>query len=122
MADEQCPLCSGPLEVLQASPCHECGGDPDSLARFREGEDSYHSVRMFQGLELILCEMCMVNFGSHDPAFFGHQRDFGIGFEHMDVVKQVQSPSARQDLFCPKCGYRLRFLRFVKDARANASS
>jgi hypothetical protein len=77
---------------------------------------------MFQGLELILCELCMVNFGSHDPAFFGQQRDVLIGFENMDIVKQIQSPSARQDMFCPKCGYRLRFLRFVKDARASAPS
>ena len=120
MAEELCPLCDGPLEVREASPCHECGGDPESLARFRKGESTYHTVRMFGGLELVLCEVCMVNFGSHDPEFFG-QQGHAIGFEHMDIVKQIQSPSARNDFFCPNCGYRLKFLRFVKDARANAS-
>ena len=76
---------------------------------------------MFGGLELILCDMCLVNFGMHDPRFFGRRQSEAIDFEHMEIVRQIQSPSARKDLFCPACGYRLRFLNFVKDARAKAS-
>jgi hypothetical protein len=122
MADELCPFCRGSLELREASPCHECGGDPESLARFRRGETSHYSVKMFGGLELVLCEICMVNFGSHDPKFFGQRHAYGVGFEHMEILKQIQNPSSRNDLFCPSCGYRRTFLRFVKEARAKASS
>ncbi len=122
MADELCGLCRGPLEVREASPCHECGGDPESLARFRKGETSYYSVKVFGGLELVLCEVCMVNFGTHDPEFFGQRHGYGFDFEHMEVSKQILSPSSLSDLYCPSCGYRRAFLRFVKEARAKASS
>lgn len=121
MASAECPLCSGPLEVRETSPCHECGGDSESLARFRNSESRYYSVRLFGGLELILCEMCMVHFGNHDPSFFGRQQSEAVGFEDLEIVREVQSPSSRNDMFCPRCGYRLRFLRFVRDARAKTS-
>lgn len=122
MANEQCPLCSGSLEVREASPCHECGGDPSSLERFKGGRHTYHAVKVFDGQELILCDSCMLNFGSFDPDFFGQPKGSPIGFEHMEVVRQIQSPGQRPDRHCPACGYRLRFLKFVKDSRNRAST
>lgn len=122
MRNEQCPLCSGSLEVREASPCHECGGDPGSVERFNSGEHTYHAVKVFRDQELILCDSCMLNFGSFDPEFFGQPKGTLIGFEHMEVVREIQSPSGRPDMFCTSCGYRLRFLRFVKDLRKGATT
>ncbi|MGQ0678362.1 MAG: hypothetical protein ACT4OM_01670 [Actinomycetota bacterium] len=122
MANEQCPLCSGPLEVREASPCHECGGDPASLQRFQAGQHTYYAVRVLQGQELILCDSCMVSFGSFDPDFFGWPKGALIGFENMEILRQIQGPSARSDMYCPSCSYRLRFLRFVRDSRNSASA
>lgn len=122
MATEQCPLCSGSLEVRQASPCHECGGDPVSLERFRADRHIYHSVKVFGDQELILCDSCMLNFGAFDPDFFGQPKDSALGFEHMEIGKQILQPSSRADMYCPACKYRLRFLKFVKESRKRAAT
>lgn len=122
MPIEQCPLCSGSLEARETSPCHQCGADPGSVERFNSGEHTYHAVKLFGDQELILCDSCMLNFGSFDPEFFGQSKTTPIGFEHMQILRQIQNPSSRPDMFCSSCGFRLRFLNFIKDSRKGASA
>ncbi len=120
MADE-CPLCDGPLEVRNAAPCERCGGDPGSLEAFRTGEQSYYLVKLLGSQELVLCTGCMIDFGSLDPKFLGVPVGTDYGFEHMEIVREINSPAIRGDNYCPSCGYRLRFLRFVKEVRSHAT-
>ncbi|HEX2179107.1 MAG TPA: hypothetical protein VHL54_06260 [Actinomycetota bacterium] len=120
MADE-CPLCYGQLETRHAAPCEECGGEPESLEAFRGGEQAYYLVNVLGGRELILCTGCMVDFGSLDRKFLGVPAGTDYGFDHMEVVREVNGPAARGDNYCPSCGYRLKFLRFVKAVRSHAA-
>ena len=121
LSSGDCPLCSGPLEVRSVAPCEQCGADPDSLARFNAGDQSYHLVKALKGKEMILCTGCMLNFGSLDPSYLGVPAGTSYGFEHMEIVREIKSPVVRADNFCPDCGYRLRFLRFVKEVRSLAA-
>lgn len=67
-------MCFGPLDVREAAPCDECGGDPEEIEHFRLGKHTYQRFEVFAGLELTLCNFCMVDFGSYDPTFFGLPR------------------------------------------------
>lgn len=119
MASEYCPLCAGVMEPRSAAPCEKCGADSDSLARFNAGEESYYLVKILRSRELVLCAGCMVGFGELEPEFLAASQRSDYGFERMEIVRQVNG-SVRNDYFCPECGYRLKFLRFVKDLRTRA--
>lgn len=121
MGSDECPLCSGPLEVRNVAPCEQCGGDPESLARFNAQDQIYHLVKVLRGKEIVLCTGCMLDFGSLDPLFLGVPRGTHYGFEHMEIVREINSPAIRADNFCPSCGYRMKFLRFVKEVRTHAA-
>jgi hypothetical protein len=114
---EQCPLCFGLLEVREVAPCDECGGDPEEIDHFQQGEHTYQRLEVFAGLELTLCNVCMVDFGSYDPTFFGLSRESRIGFERMRFVQDVHQLRLGKDKYCPDCRRRLVFLKFVAAAR-----
>ncbi|HEX2053916.1 MAG TPA: hypothetical protein VHJ78_09370 [Actinomycetota bacterium] len=120
MANENCPLCAGPMEARSAAPCEQCGGDPESLARYRGRDETYHLVKVLGGREIVLCIGCMLSFGSLDPLYLGVPPRSQYGFESMEVLREMRDPPVRADYFCPACGYRLKFLRFVKDVRSRA--
>lgn len=119
MASDECPLCAGRLEPRSAAPCEKCGGDPDSLARYNTGEESYYLIRVLGGREIVLCTGCMVGFGELEPGYLAVARRSDYGFERMEVVRQV-SGVVRPDGYCSDCGYRLKFLKFVKSVRSRA--
>lgn len=117
MSWKQCPLCYGPLQSRDVAPCDECGGDPKELEHFRSGQHTYHLLRVIADFELTLCNFCMVDFGSFDPVFLGLPRGSKIGFERMQLVRDISNPSIGHDKFCAACGYRLAFLKFVASVR-----
>ena len=117
MRNEQCPLCFGGLEVREVAPCEECGGDPQEIDHFRQGKHTYQRFEVFAGLELTLCNFCMVDFGSYDPTFFGLPQGSHVGFERMRFVQDVPNPTLGKDKYCPGCRRRLAFLKFVAAAR-----
>ena len=121
MRHRQCPLCFGPLEVREVAPCAECGGVPEELEHLREGRHTYQVLRVLGGFETVLCNFCMVDFGSSDPTYFGLARGTRIGFETMQFVQDVADPRVGKDQFCPACGYRLAFLRLVAACRERAA-
>lgn len=117
MASEQCPLCFGVLEVREVTPCDDCGAVPEEIEHFHQGKHTYQRLEVFPGLELNLCNFCMVDFGSYDPTFFGLPRVPRIGYERMRLVQREVALSIGKDKFCPECGRRLAFLKFVAAAR-----
>lgn len=117
MNPSHCPLCYAELEVRDVAPCMECGGHPDELQHLADGEHTYAELRIFGDLTLVLCNFCMVDFGSRDPTFFGLPRSARIGYEKMQFLRDVE-PQAGKDKFCPTCGHRLAFLELVANARA----
>lgn len=117
MQETHCPLCYSELRVRDVAPCHGCGGDPKEIEHFEQGMHSYKEYAVFPPLTLVLCNICDVDFGSFDPAFFGLSRGARIGFERMTLVGSVKDACVSKDKFCASCGYRLAFLRFVAKAR-----
>ena len=102
----------------------ECGADPAELDHARTGQHTYAIYRIFGKFELALCNFCQVDFSSYDPQFFGltRKRKAGVG-HNFDFVKDLKDLSIRKDKWCPKCGFRIGFLRFVLAAReANSKS
>ena len=97
----------------------ECGGHPEELDHLQEERHTYQTMRIFGGFEVVLCNFCMVDFGSTDPTYFGLPPGTRIGFEKMQFVRDV--PATRgKDQFCPACNHRLAFLRVVAQSRERA--
>jgi len=117
MQHTHCPLCGAELEVRDVAPCAERGGQPQELDHFGDGRHTYAEMRIFGNLSLVLCDFCQVDFGSFDPQFFGLPRGTRIGFGKMEFVRRVENLGLGKDKWCPQCGYRLAFLRFVAESR-----
>ena len=117
MPDPQCPICCGPLELRDVAPCVECGGHPEELEHLREGRHTYQTMRILGSFEVVLCDFCMVDFGSIDPSYFGRPAGARIGFEKMQFVRDVPATTGK-DQFCQACNHRLAFLRLVAESRA----
>jgi hypothetical protein len=100
----------------------ECGGLPEELTHFREGEHTYHELEVLPGHRLILCNFCMVDFGSFDREFFGLPMSTNMGYGYMKLIRDVNDPSLGKDKFCRDCGYRLKFLEFVRAVRDDAAA
>ena len=97
----------------------ECGGHPEELDHLQEERHTYQTMRIFGGFEVVLCNFCMVDFGSADPTYFGLPPGTRIGFEKMQFVRDL--PATRgKDQFCPACNHRLAFLRVVAESRERA--
>ena len=122
MQEVHCPLCFGPLEVRNVAPCDECGGSPVEIEHFRQRRHTFCEYEIFRPLRLILCNFCDVDFGSFDPTFFGLPRRARIGYQYFVAIDRIENPVLSEDKFCRACGYRLRFLRFVADARCQHAS
>ena len=117
MQETHCPLCQGPLETREVAPCYECGAAPTEREHFDQGKHTYREYEVFSPLRLTLCNFCDVDFGSFDPTFFGLPAKTRIGYQYFVPLEPVRSPALGHDKYCAACGYRLRFLRFVADAR-----
>ncbi|MEO0660396.1 MAG: hypothetical protein AAFZ87_02560, partial [Planctomycetota bacterium] len=114
----QCPLCFDHLVARQVAPCHDCGHDPSELDDLEAGVHTYARCRVF-GLEIVVCNFCMVDFGSYEPTTFGPggaPGPYGYGRGLVDVAP-VRDPGVEWDWVCESCERRLAFLRFLDDAR-----
>lgn len=111
-----CPLCYSLLEVKDVAPCMYCGWLPEEIEHALAGKHTYAEMRIFGDLTLVLCDFCQVDFGSFHPDFFGLPPNARIGYEKMQFVRSVDNIVIGKDKFCPECGCRLAFLKFVEQA------
>lgn len=93
----------------------ECGADEFELDHYLD--HNYNEYELFFGLRLVLCDFCDVDFGSYDPTFFGFKNRKSLGFEHFHFIREVTDKTMHYDKYCPKCVYRLPFLKFVMESR-----
>jgi len=117
MKETHCPLCYQPLEVREVAPCHACGACPGEIDHFREGKHRYAEYEVFPGLQVVLCNICDIEFSQYDPVYFGLPPKTRVGFPKMRLVRKISAPVVERDKYCPSCRYRLAFLRFVQRAR-----
>jgi hypothetical protein len=96
----------------------DCGGVTEEIDHFHQGEHTYSEYEVFPGLTLVLCNICQVDFGSYDPVYFGLPKVAKLGLDKMVFKRAVDEPELSKDKYCPQCGRRLAFLKFVAAARA----
>ena len=121
MKTQQCPLCYTSLEVVECTPCHDCGHFEEQVATFKELGGEFNLYDVYEGLSLRLCNLCKVDFGSYKSDFLGFKDGTRIGFEHMHFLKAVENPQIEKDKYCSECNMRLKFLLFIRDLRAKIS-
>ncbi len=115
MSETNCPICYTPLELRDVAPCWDCGADPAELGHLAEGRHKYAEFLVFN-TAIVLCDFCQVDFGSYAPDFFGqsHRVRYGKG---VTFLRDVLDPHPTKDKYCPNCGRRLAFLRFLAAVR-----
>jgi hypothetical protein len=118
MTDTHCPICYAPLEIRDVAPCMNCGAIPHEIEHALSGKHTYAEFRIFGDLTLVLCDFCMLDFGSYYPEYFGLPKDARIGYGNMAFVRAVDEVNIGKDKYCPDCGERLAFLKVVAQARA----
>ena len=118
MKKEQCPICFGKLEIVDTAPCCDCGHDQNEIVHYNEGKHTYHELEIF-GISIILCNYCMVDFSSYEPEYFGLSRSTKVGFgsKSFKEIRILNHLSIQKDKFCPSCGHRLTFLKWLRDIR-----
>jgi hypothetical protein len=119
VAETRCPICFGVLESREVAPCYECGHDPNELDHLAGGRHTFCEMRAF-GVDIVLCDFCRVDFSSYDPTCFSRVRGTRPERE-LVFVRDVLNPQQTRDKFCPGCGKRLAFLRFLARVRETAT-
>ena len=120
MSESHCPICYAALEVRDVAPCFDCGWDPTELDHLEEEKHTYTEVLAF-GVPIVLCNFCLVDFSSYDPAFFSRAARTKLGLGEFVEVRAITNPSQGKDKFCPVCRRRLAFLKFLAKVRASGS-
>ena len=110
-----CPICFTPLDTVDVAPCHDCGHLPEELDHFSKGLHTYADVEVFDGLSLVLCNFCQVDFRSYDLAYFGENAR--LSTDYLKGLVRLEGLSISKDKFCSSCNHRLAFLEFVAKAR-----
>lgn len=121
MLNVQCPLCFMPLEPRDVTPCFICGGWPNVVMSFREGQE-FARWRLPQGEELILCRPCELE-EFMVPGGWGWRLQMStqpLPLHHLQFVRKVEKPQLGKDRFCPTCNLRWAFLQIV-DKRKEAA-
>ena len=92
-----------------------CGGDDFELDHYKEHKYAEYEILFDQ--RLILCNFCDVDFGSHDPTYFGFKKEKKIGFDYFEFIRDIPNKKMTTDKYCPECKSRLSFLKFVEKCR-----
>ena len=116
MAESNCPICYGILEVRDVTPCYDCGWHPVELEHLAQGIHTYDEVEVF-GESIVLCNFCQVDFWSYKPSYFNRGREVQPG-KDMLYRRTVPGPQVMKDKYCSECGQRLAFLKFLARVRS----
>ena len=125
MKHTHCPICYEELEVVDTTPCIDCGPSDRSLdilkqdiaEGFTHDTVTYTLYRAFEKYECILCDLCTFDFMSYDPTYFGFDKGVTLWPSNFQFLKHVEKPQVGKDKSCSGCGHRLAFLLFVQNLR-----
>jgi hypothetical protein len=110
-------MCGADMVISDVTPCLDCGADPKELDHWLTHR--YARVAIFDNE--LLCDFCIVDMPSTDPAFWGFPANFDweaamwVNFRYLD-----QTPSLSKQYACTKCCNSLRRQEFIiRNARRN---
>ena len=120
MKTEQCPICSTELELQDVTPCWDCGHASEEIEHFHSEVHTFAEFEVF-GSNIVLCDICAVDFASYDPSCFGLTAGTRIGLGTFDFrqLKTIENYQISKDKVCPVCNHRLRFLNWMLGVREN---
>lgn len=120
-----CPLCYEELTVVETTPCISCGSSEISLKilkqdieeNFSHDSINYSIYRALEKIEVVLCNLCTLEFTSVDPEFFGFKKERTINPNDFQFLNTIENPAVGKDKFCSSCHMRLSYLLFVGQVR-----
>lgn len=111
----KCPICTGPLQEIEVTPCYDCGHEPNELEDLKNEEHEYYLFELW-ATEIVLCDFCDPDFGSYLPRYFGLPDNASTDYP-LTLIRKIETPETVRDLYCEKCKRRLDFLKFLESAR-----
>ncbi len=125
MSTNYCPFCYEEMAAVSVVPCFDCGIDAERISvlkqdvaeNYQHDSINYMIYRIFEDIEVTLCDFCAVDLGSYHKEFFGIPREVAFGYEKLQFLEQVAKPSLGKDKYCESCGFRLAFINFVLKVR-----
>jgi len=89
------------------------------LQHFREGLHRYDEYRVLGDFRLVLCNFCISDFGSYDPAYFGvSPRQWHPLLSRHELIRPIDPlPERTWDDVCADCERSLAWLEFVARSR-----
>lgn len=115
MNPAQCPICFGPLEPRDVTPCHICGGRPESVAGF-DPTATFTQFRLPSGHGVTLCRACELE-EFMVPGGWGYRlvpRE-SLPVKGLRRVRAIDSPQLVREKFCQACDLRLAFAEVVAE-------
>ncbi len=120
-----CPLCYEELLVVETTPCISCGSSKTSLKilkqdieeNFSHDSINYSIYRAFEKFEVMLCNICTLDFTSVASEFFRFKKEKTINPSDFQFLKIIKNPAIGKDKFCPSCNMRLAYLLFIEKTR-----
>lgn len=109
-----CPICYEELTVQDVTPCMDCG--LHYVDQVESGQRTYAEYSIFSGLKLVLCNICVLDFMSYKPTYFGLPNSARINIKNFNYIRPI-SPTVTTNKCCLECGFGLPFLNFVIAAR-----
>ena len=117
MPSSQCPICYGPLEVGDVTPCSICGGWSEAVERFDPAAE-FREYRLPSGQAIVLCGACQLE-EFMVPGGWGSRLNLpkaALALDNLQLVRRVEQPALARDKFCPNCNLRLAFLKVLAAA------
>ncbi|MEZ5929311.1 MAG: hypothetical protein R3C55_12645 [Parvularculaceae bacterium] len=104
------------MQKHDVAPCHECGNLNSEIEHFNQRRHTYFLCEPFEGLNVILCDFCWVDFGAIHPEYFGLPRT-QISHRLPHKLRQLDGLKIERDWVCEHCKARQQWLQFVVDCR-----
>ena len=125
MNHTNCPICYEELEVVETTPCIDCGASENSLnvlridqeANFAHDSVEYATYRAFEKLEVKMCSLCTLDFATYHSSYFGFKNNKVFSPDDFQFLKKIENPKIVKDKYCKNCNQRLAFSLFVKNVR-----
>ncbi len=93
----------------------ECGADEFELDHYLTHE--YTEFEAYFGQPVILCDFCVADFASYDPAYFGFSKGRKISSSDWTFVRRIIDIQLAPQHYCPNCSHLLSFMTFVEGCR-----
>ena len=125
MTHTHCPVCYEELEVVETTPCIDCGASERSInllnqdikENYKHDSVQFSLYRAFEEIECVICDLCTLEFTSYNPEHFGFKKGIKMWPSNFQFLKHIEKPVIVKDKYCNNCNERLAFILFTLKLR-----